>query len=104
MNLLDLFDVSLGVRVPCRRCVLCYGPNKRLVAGFLNLTATVAQISAQKGTGGISFLCYCVNVCVEAELGVYVDTKVFCCVKKFQLMFMDAVRSKDWFALVSDAQ
>ena len=89
LNLFHPVDVLGGVRVPANRGVLNYGTDVGLEAGCLNVAGAATEVPAQEGFDRVGFLCYSINVCVEAELRIQVNTQVLARVNHFKGMFTD---------------
>ena len=66
------------MRVPHFRCIFSDGSDDvGLVSCLLDLAATASEVTLEKGSGGVSLFCDDVDMCVEVEVLVNVEAKVF---------------------------
>ena len=94
---------SLSVWIPHSGCILCYGSHIRFVGSFFDLSVAFAEVSLDESSGGICFLGSDVNMSVEVEVLVNMDTEIFGRCDFFKVNTMNVGGRADWLAFLGNA-
>ena len=104
LDLLKSLGVILRVRIPDWCCIFNSGSDKGGVRCFLNFTGTAAEVATKECSGGVCLLDDVVDVSVEGELGINVDSQILGGLNFLKHMVMDGVRALEWIPFVCYSQ
>ena len=87
----NLLGIQLGVRVPGRSCTFDSWSNEVGTDSFFYFLAGVAQVVGEECLGALCFFADVVDMGVEVQFRVYVNSQVFSRVGDLLDMTMDGV-------------
>ena len=98
----QLSYVDIRMWIPNSCCISQLGPNKCLVASFLDVLRTGRQISAKKSSRIIGLLSHCVHICIPRKTVADQDSQVLCIIGVPEVFAMDIVVGINRFPLLGD--
>ena len=104
LNHFNLVDIPLGMWIPCCCSIFHDWSNIGEVGSLFDLGVAASEVTAKEGANRVCFLDCDINVGVEVQLLVDVDTKVLGRIDFFQVMITYVVLTDNWVPLVCHSQ
>ena len=102
LNSFQLSYVDVHMWVPNSCCIFQLGPDKCLVASFLDMLRTGRQILAEKISCIIGLLCHCVHMSIRRKIVADQDYEVLCILGVSEIFAMEGVVCINRLTLLGD--